>query len=75
MADNKIQWGKPPSDNISLDECEWYHAMEIPGIGGDDITPSVYFDIRDDIGNILGNLDYKGKKVVLFFYPLDFTFV
>ena len=20
-------------------------------------------------------LDYKGKKVVLFFYPLDFTFV
>ncbi len=64
MADNKIQWGKPPSDNISLDECEWYHAMEIPGIGGGDITPSVYFDIRDDIGNILGNLDYKGKKVI-----------
>ena len=37
MTDKPIVWGKPPSDNISLDECEWYHAMEIPGIGGDNI--------------------------------------
>ena len=38
--------------------------MEVPGVGNDNITPSVSFDIRDDIGNILGNLDYKGKKVL-----------
>ena len=64
MTKDNILWGKPPSDNISLDECEWYHAMEIPGIGGDNLTPSISFDCRDDIGNILGNLDYKGKKVL-----------
>ncbi len=62
MADNKIVWGKPPSENISLDECEWYHVMEIPGIDG--LTGPATFDCREDIGNILGNLDYKGKKVL-----------
>jgi len=64
MTDNTILWGKPPSDNISLDECEWYHAMEIPGIPDSGVTPSVSFDCREDIGNILGNLDYNGKKVL-----------
>ena len=34
MSDDNINWGKPPLENISLDECEWYHAMEIPGIEG-----------------------------------------
>ena len=61
MTDKKIQWGAPPSDNISLNDCEWYHIMEIPGIDG--LTDGV-FDCRDDIGNILGNLDFKNKKVI-----------
>ena len=61
MTDKKIQWGSPPSDNISLNDCEWYHIMEIPGIEG--LTDGV-FDCRDDIGNILGNLDFKNKKVI-----------
>ena len=61
MNENKIIWGKPPSDNISLNDCEWYHIMEIPGIEG--LTNGVY-DCRDDIGNILGNLDFQNKKVV-----------
>ena len=64
MSKNKILWGNPPSENISLNDCEWYHAMDIPGIPGDGITPSVSFDCREDIGNILGNLDYEGKKVL-----------
>ena len=64
MSDDNINWGKPPSENISLDDCEWYHRMEVPGVGDDNLTPSVSFDIRDDIGNILGNLDFKGKKVL-----------
>ena len=68
MTDKPIVWGKPPSDNISLDECEWYHAMEIPGIegltGSQPNTRDASFDCREDIGNILGNLDYKGKKVL-----------
>ena len=52
MSNNKIVWGKPPSDNISLDDCEWYHIMEIPGVG---LTDG-YFDVREDISNIFGNL-------------------
>lgn len=64
MANDKLNWGKPPSNNISLSDCEWYHLMEIPGLGNDDLTPSISFDVRDDIGNILGNLDFKGKKVL-----------
>ena len=59
-----ISWGKPPSDNISLNDCEWYHLMEVPGVGDNDLTPSVSFDCREDIGNILGNLDFKNKKVL-----------
>ena len=68
MSDDNINWGKPPLENISLDECEWYHAMEIPGIegltGSQPNTRDASFDCREDIGNILGNLDYKGKKVI-----------
>ena len=64
MSNNPISWGKPPSDNISLDECEWYHAMEIDGVSPNNLTPSISFDCREDIGNILGNLDYKDKKVL-----------
>jgi hypothetical protein len=60
MNNNKIVWGKPPSENISLKDCEWYHIMEIPGIG---LTEGV-FDVREDIGNIFGNLDLKNKKVL-----------
>jgi len=60
MKNNKIVWDKPPSDNISLDDCEWYHIMEIPGVG---LTEGV-FDVREDIGNIFGNLDFKDKKVL-----------
>ena len=60
MNNNKIVWGKPPSENISLEDCEWYHIMEIPGIG---LTEGV-FDVREDIDNIFGNLDFKNKKVL-----------
>lgn len=60
MREKKITWGKPPADVISLDDCEWYHIMEVPGIG---ITNGV-FDCRKDIDNIFGNLDLKNKKVL-----------
>lgn len=60
MREKKITWGKPPSENISLDDCEWYHIMEVPGIG---LTDGI-FDCRDDIDNIFGNLDFTGKKVL-----------
>lgn len=60
MREKKITWGKPPADVISLDDCEWYHIMEVPGIG---ITNGV-FDCREDIDNIFGNLDFKNKKVL-----------
>ena len=62
MSSDKINWGKPPSDNISLNDCEWYHLMEVPGVGEDNLTPSVSFDIREDIGNILRKSRLQGKK-------------
>lgn len=60
MREKKITWDQPSSDNISLDDCEWYHIMEVPGIG---LTKGV-FDCREDIDNIFGNLDFKNKKVL-----------
>tara|TARA_B100000902_G_C27227327_1_gene872937 strand:- start:101 stop:964 length:864 start_codon:yes stop_codon:yes gene_type:complete len=58
---DKIVWGEPPSENISLDDCEWYHIMEVPGVDG--LTKGV-FDLREDISNIFGNLDFKNKTVL-----------
>lgn len=60
MREKKITWGEPPSKKIDLEDCEWYHIMEIPGVG---LTDGV-FDCRDDIDNIFGNLDFKNKKVL-----------
>jgi len=64
MSKNLLNWAMPPTENIKLEDCEWYHKMEVPNVSSDNITPSVSFDIRDDIHNILGNLDYKNKKVL-----------
>ena len=61
MNSNKIVWGKPPSDNISLDDCLWYHIMEVPGL---DKPTEGLFDCREDIDNIFGNLDFKNKTVL-----------
>ena len=60
MREKKITWGKPPSESIPLNDCEWYHIMEVPGIG---LTEGV-FDCREDIDNIFGNLDFNGKKIL-----------
>ena len=61
MREKNITWGVPPSDNISLDDCEWYHIMEVPGVDG--LTDGS-FDCREDIDSIFGNLDFKNKKVL-----------
>ena len=62
MSDkNKIVWGKPPSENISLEDCEWYHIMKIPGL--DKLTEGT-FDLRADVDDIFGNLDFKNKSVL-----------
>jgi len=58
---NKIVWGKPPSNNISLEDCEWYHIMKVPGL--DKLTEGTY-DLRADIDNIFGNLDLKNKTLL-----------
>lgn len=60
MREKKITWGYPPSDNIPLEDCMWYHIMEVPGLG---LTEGS-FDCRSDIDNIFGNLDFKNKKIL-----------
>lgn len=47
-------------ENISIEDCHFYHTMEVPGHGvmrGD-------WDIRESVSEYLGNLDYSGKRVL-----------
>ena len=38
-------------------------------------TKAPDFTLPNQDGDMVSLSDYKGKKIVLFFYPLDFTFV
>lgn len=40
-----------------------------------DFTAGAYDPVKDDVSAKVSLSDYKGKWVILFFYPLDFTFV
>ena len=54
MREKKIIWGQPPSNKISLDDCEWYHIMEVPGLG---LTKNAEFDCREDITKNIDSLE------------------
>ncbi len=42
------------------DDCNFYHAMTLPGIG----EVGREWDLRDNIGDYLGNADFEGKRVL-----------
>jgi hypothetical protein len=50
----------PARDVTSLDECYFYHTMDVPGHG----TVNGEWDLRGAIGPYLGNFDFAGKRVV-----------
>jgi SAM-dependent methyltransferase len=43
-----------------LSECYFYHTMDLPGIG----TRPGNWDLRGRVGEYLGNVDFKGKRVL-----------
>ena len=61
MKNNSPIFAKPPSDNISLEDCMFYHVIDIPGLSeptkGD-------WDLRKGIDEYLGHLDFKNKTVL-----------
>lgn len=53
-------YSTPPKPVAAVDECYFYHTMEIPGHGlmrGD-------WDLRKGVGEYLGNVSFSGKRVL-----------
>ena len=49
-----------PQTGISLDECEFYHTCEIPGIG----LVTGQWDLRRGLTQYLGSYDFTSKRVL-----------
>ena len=61
MKNNSPIFAKPPSDNISLEDCYFYHVMDIPGLNE---PPKGSFDLRKGVDEYLGHVDFKNKTVL-----------
>lgn len=49
-----------PRDIVSLDDCYFYHTMDVPGFG----TVSGEWDLRGAIDDYLGKFSFAGKRVL-----------
>lgn len=56
---SRMQYAEPWKVE-SLEACDFYHTMELPGIGLVDGT----WDLRDVIADYLGGIDVSGKRVL-----------
>lgn len=56
---DKAVWADPP-ENVSLDECYFYHTMDIPGQG----VVKGEWDLRGREARYLGDLALHGKRVL-----------
>ena len=61
MKNNSQIFEKPPSDNISLEDCIFYHVMDIPGLS--EPTKGTW-DLRKGVDEYLGHVDFKNKTVL-----------
>lgn len=50
----------PPRENLKLSDCDFYHVMDLPGIG----QVGGQWDLRDCVDQYLGNFDFEGKRVL-----------
>ena len=41
-------------------DCLWYHTTELPGLG----LQMGHWDLRNDVDRYLGNVDFRGKRVI-----------
>lgn len=49
-----------PHGEITLDDCWWYHSMDIPGIG----SVEGQWDLRGRFADYTGGIDFRGKTVL-----------
>ena len=61
MKSNSPIFAKPPSDNISLEDCKFYHVIDIPGLS--EPTKGIW-DLRKGVDEYLGHVDFKNKTVL-----------
>jgi SAM-dependent methyltransferase len=50
----------PPQDLPSIDECTFYHAIDLPGLG----TQAGQWDLRHTIDAYLGGVEFTGMRVL-----------
>ena len=53
-------YAPPPAKRPELDECTFYHTIELPGLGVQDGN----WDLRPTIDAYLGRADFRGKRVL-----------
>ena len=61
MKNNSPIFAKPPSDNILLEDCQFYHVQDIPGLSE---PTKGSFDLRKSINEYLGHVNFKNKTVL-----------
>ena len=49
-----------PRVGLRLDECDFYHTMEVPGVG----LVQGEWDLRGGVDSYLGSVELKGKRVL-----------
>jgi len=49
-----------PRTVASVDDCEFYHTMDLPGIG----TVKGQWDLNEGVDDYLGHYDFSGKRVL-----------
>ena len=59
MKNNSPIFAKPPSDNILLEDCQFYHVQDIPGLSE---PTKRSFDLRKGVNEYLGCVDFKIKQ-------------
>jgi|TARA_B100001964_G_scaffold188992_1_gene210489 hypothetical protein len=61
MKNNSLIFAKPPSNSISLEDCEFYHTQVIPGLS---VPIKGEWDLRKGVDEYLGHVDFKNKTVL-----------
>ena len=61
MKNNSPIFAKPPSDNILLEDCQFYHVQDIPGLSE---PTKGSFDLRKGVNEYPGCVDFLNKTVL-----------
>jgi len=61
MKNNSPIFAKPPSNSISLEDCEFHYVQDIPGLSE---PTKGQWDLRKGVDEYLGHVDFKNKTVL-----------